>query len=37
MLTSPWRGRGSSRTPWTIWRCQGRSFMRLRAPVPLER
>src|SRR5215207_923127 len=35
MATSAWRGRGSSSTPRTISRCQGRSFMRRRAPVPL--
>jgi hypothetical protein len=35
MLTSPWRGRGSSSTPRTMSRCQGRSLSRFRAPVPL--
>jgi hypothetical protein len=33
--TSPWRGRGSSSSPWTIWRCHGRSRRRRRAPVAL--
>lgn len=35
MLTSPWRGRGSSSRPWMMVFCHGRGRILRRAPVPL--